>query len=142
LTQPTRANFERELAQVCLRYGLGVIPYSPLAAGFLTGKYQRNKKLPQSARAKGIASSRFTEQNWDIIERLQELAHKYQANVAQLALAWLLSKPYMTAPIVGANSVKQLKELMPAASLELSPEDVQKLDEVSSWDRTRTERED
>ena len=68
LTQPTRADFERELARVCETYGVGVLPYSPLAGGFLTGKYERGAALPDSKRAEGIADKRFTEQNWNILD--------------------------------------------------------------------------
>ncbi len=141
LVQPTRANFEREIARVCEAYGLGVIPYSPLAGGFLTGKYRRGEELPQSVRAQGIASNRMNEQNWSILDKVLEIAANRGAHPAQVALAWLLSKPYVTAPIVGANSVAQLADLMPAASLQLSSEEIAALNEVSSWPLSRTERE-
>ncbi|WP_018467858.1 aldo/keto reductase [Calidithermus timidus] len=141
LVQPTRANFEREIARVCEVYGLGVIPYSPLAGGFLTGKYRRGEELPQSVRAQGIASNRMNEQNWAILDKVLEVAAGRGVHPAQVALAWLLSKPYVTAPIVGANSVAQLGDLMPAAGLQLSRDEVAALDEVSSWPLSRTERE-
>jgi aryl-alcohol dehydrogenase-like predicted oxidoreductase len=141
LVQPTRANFEREIARVCETYGLGVIPYSPLAGGFLTGKYRRGKGLPESVRAQGIANSRMNEQNWSILDRVLEVAAGRNAHPAQVALAWLLSKPYVTAPIVGANSVAQLRDLMPAAGLQLGSEEVAVLDQASDWPRSRTERE-
>lgn len=141
IAQPTRANFERELARVCETYGVGVIPYSPLAGGFLTGKYQREGEQPESARAGEISKTRFTEQNWAILDKLREVAANRDAHVAQVSLAWLLHKPYMTAPIVGANSVEQLNELLPAAELQLTHEEVSMLDEVSGWERSRTEKE-
>lgn len=141
LVQPTRANFEREIARVCEVYGLGVIPYSPLAGGFLTGKYRRGEGLPESVRAQGIANSRMNEQNWAILDKVLEVAQSHGAHPAQVALAWLLAKPYVTAPIVGANSPAQLADLMPAASLQLSREEVAALDQVSDWPRSRTERE-
>lgn len=141
LVQPTRANFEREIARVCEAYGLGVIPYSPLAGGFLTGKYRRGEGLPESVRAQGIANNRMNEQNWVILDKVLEIASKRGVHPAQVALAWLLAKPYVTAPIVGANSVAQLRDLMPAASLQLSSEEVAALDQASDWPRSRTERE-
>ncbi|WP_027891507.1 aldo/keto reductase [Calidithermus chliarophilus] len=141
LVQPTRANFEREIARVCEAYGLGVIPYSPLAGGFLTGKYRRGENLPESVRAQGVANSRMNEQNWALLDKVLEVAAGRNAHPAQVALAWLLAKPYVTAPIVGANSVAQLRDLMPAASLQLSSEEVAALNEVSSWPLSRTERE-
>jgi aryl-alcohol dehydrogenase-like predicted oxidoreductase len=141
LVQPTRANFEREIARVCEAYGLGVIPYSPLAGGFLTGKYRRGEGLPESVRAQGIANNRMNEQNWAILDKVLEVAAGRNVHPAQVALAWLLAKPYVSAPIVGANSVAQLRDLMPAASLQLSSEEVAALDQVSDWPRSRTERE-
>lgn len=141
LTMPTRMNFERELARVCETYGLGVIPYSPLAGGFLTGKYRRDQPLPESVRAQGIASGRFSEQNWKILDKVLEIAQQRGAHPAQVALAWQLSRPFITAPIVGANSVQQLQDLLPAAQLQLSAEEVAVLNEVSSWPPSRTERE-
>lgn len=141
IASPTRADFERELARVCETYGVGVIPYSPLAGGFLTGKYSQDGPPPESARASGIAKIRFTEQNWTILDKLREIARTHEVPVAQVSLGWLLSKPYMTAPIVGANSVEQLGELMPAAELELTAQEIASLDEASGWTRSRTERE-
>lgn len=141
LAQPTRANFEREIARVCETYGIGVIPYSPLAGGFLTGKYRRDQPLPESVRAQEITNRRYSEQNWAILDKVLEVARQRGTHPAQVALAWLLAKPYVTAPIIGANSVAQLRDLMPAAGLQLSREEVAALDEVSSWPLSRTERE-
>jgi aryl-alcohol dehydrogenase-like predicted oxidoreductase len=120
---------------------VGVLPYSPLAGGFLTGKYKRDAALPDSKRAEGIANKRFTEQNWTILDEVREVAAAHDAHPAQVALAWLLAKPYMTAPIVGANSVAQLQDVLPAATLQLSSEEVAALDEASDWEHSRTEQE-
>lgn len=141
IAQPVRERFERELAPVCETYGLGVIPYSPLAGGFLTGKYQRDAAQPESARAGEIAAKLYSDANWAILDKLREVATAHDVPVAQVSLAWLLSKQYMSAPIVGANSVAQLDDLLPAATLTLAPEEITALDEVSSWERSRTERE-
>lgn len=141
IAHPTREIFERELARACETYGVGVIPYSPLAGGFLTGKYKKGEPLPDSVRAKGIGQNRFNDKNWAILEVLEEVASSNNANVAQVSLAWLLSKRYVSAPIVGANSIEQLRGVLPAATLQLSASDLERLDEVSSWDRTRTEEE-
>ena len=126
---------------MCETYGVGVIPYSPLAGGFLTGKYKKDEPLPDSVRAKGIGENRFNDKNWAILGELEKVASDNGANVAQVSLAWLLSKPYVSAPIVGANSVEQLHGVMPAAELELSPSELDRLNEVSGWERTRTEKE-
>ncbi|MCL4454247.1 MAG: aldo/keto reductase [Deinococcus sp.] len=141
IAQPTRANFEREIARVCENYGIGIIPYSPLAGGFLTGKYQKGQPLPDSVRAQGIAGSKFNDQNFATLDKLKEIASSKGTTVAAVALAWLLSRPMMTAPIVGANSVKQLQDLLPAATLVLSAEEVAALDTASDWPRARTEKE-
>jgi len=141
LTQPTRANFERELAPVVQTYGLGVIPYSPLSAGFLTGKYRRDQPLPESVRAQTVVNRKYNEQNWSILDKVMEVAAHHNARPAQVALTWLLSKPFMTSPIVGANSVQQLSELLPATELLLTASEIELLDQVSDWPRSRTERE-
>lgn len=142
IASPIREQFERELAKVCEFYDLGVIPYSPLSGGFLTGKYQKDDALPESERAKAIAGSRFSDKNWAILAKLREFAANHQVPVAQVSLAYLLAKPYVTAPIVGANSVEQLKDVLPAATLNLASSELAALDDVSGWSKTRTERED
>jgi aryl-alcohol dehydrogenase-like predicted oxidoreductase len=141
IAHPTREAFERELARVCEAYGVGVIPYSPLAGGFLTGKYRRGEPLPESARAKSVGDTRFTDRNWAILDALREVAEARGAHVAQVSLAWLLAKPFVSAPIVGANSPEQLRELLGATEVQLKEEEVATLDEVSGWVRSRTERE-
>ena len=138
LASPARANFERELAQVCQHYGIGVLPYSPLGGGLLTGKYRRGAPLPDSARA-AENQHRMTEQNLTLIDELIAIANAHGATPGQVALAWLLAQPFVTAPIVGANTSDQLRELLPAASLVLSAEEVDRLAKVSSWPRARTE---
>ncbi|MBS3933869.1 MAG: aldo/keto reductase [Truepera sp.] len=141
IASPTRETFERELAKVCATYQLGVLPYSPLAGGFLTGKYRRDQPLPDSVRAQGIAGQRFSDKNWQILDALSEVAARHGVPVAQVALAWQLHQPFMTAPIIGANSVAQLQELLPAATLSLEAGELEALNNVSSWEASRTERE-
>ena len=128
-----REEFERELMPLAEDQKLAVIPYSPLAGGFLTGKYKRNRPLPLSPRAETIKRRFFTEKNFTIIEELEKMAFKYAAKVSQIALAWLFSKSYITAPIIGASSVEQLMENLGALDVELEEEDLKKLDEISSW---------
>lgn len=141
LLAPTRAHFERELAPVCLEYGVGVVPYSPLGGGLLTGKYRRDGQLPDSVRADENAE-RLTEQNLDTIETLVAVARRREATPAQAALAWLLAKPWVTAPIVGANRVDQLDDTLEALDVALTDDDIADLDAASSWQRSRTEREE
>ena len=95
-----RAEFERELKDVCRTYGLGVIPYSPLAGGFLTGKYRKDQ-TPESARAER-AKRYASEKNWQLLEKMETLAQARGSwSVSQVALAWLLSDPLITSPIIG-----------------------------------------
>lgn len=130
-----RAEFERELMALCRDQGLGVIPYSPLAGGFLTGKYRRSATLPPGTRATVSDSVRryMTERNFAVLDALQEIAQAYGATMAQVALAWLLHNPVITAPIVGANTPQQLDELLGALAVHLSGEDIARLDQVSAW---------
>ncbi len=141
LVQPTRANFERELAKVCLEYGIGVIPYSPLAAGFLTGKYRRGQPLPDSVRAGGIGSSRMNEQNLDLIEKLVEIAAEHNTTATRVTLAWMLAQPFMSAPIIGANNTTQLADSLGAIDLSLTEDQIKAISSVSDWTRARTDLE-
>ncbi len=140
LLSPTRANFERELQKVAVEYGLGVIPWSPLGGGLLTGKYRRGQPMPESVRA-GEAAQRLTDANFDTVETLQSVADAHNAKPAQVALAWLLAQPAVTAPIIGANSVAQLQELLGTLSLNLSAKDLAEVSRISDYERARTELE-
>lgn len=126
-----REEFERELASVGKTYNIGVIPYSPLAGGFLTGKYRRNL-TPASTRASGV-KRHFTESNWELLDRMDALAKEKKAAVSQLALAWLLADPLITSPIIGANTPEQLAESLGALEVTLSSEEKALLDEATAW---------
>lgn len=126
-----RAEFEREHEKVCEDQGIGVIPYSPLQGGFLTGKYRRGV-TPDSVRAKGLEKF-FTDRNYDLINLLEERGKAHNATVTQMALAWLLHRPSITAPIIGANNVAQLAEVLGSLEVKLSDEDIQAIDEASAW---------
>jgi len=128
-----RAEFERELAEVVAAYGLGVIPYSPLQGGFLTGKYRRGESLPDSARAEGIQKRYFSERNFDLLDVMAEIGQAHGQGIPQMALAWLLANPLVTAPIVGANDVGQLRASLAATDLRLSEEEMARLNELSDW---------
>ena len=122
-----RAEFERELKPLCEEEGIGVIPYSPLAGGFLTGKYRRDS-VPPSARADGIQQRYFNDRGFAIVEKLEEVGKARNLSVAQTALAWLLTQPVITAPIIGANSVEQLAESLGAAGVRLNGEEMDALE--------------
>ena len=128
-----RAEFERELLAVCETYGVGVIPYSPLAGGFLTGKYRRDTPLPDSQRAEG-RQKYLTEQNFVVLDKLDEIASTHNATVTQVALAWFLADPVITSLIIGATSLEQLEENLGALDVKLSIEVRQTLDELTAWD--------
>jgi len=129
-----RDEFERELSAVCKTYHLGVIPYSPLAGGFLTGKYRRNL-IPNTARAGG-AKRYFNERNWSLLDQMDALAKEKNASVSQIALAWLFADPLITSPIIGANSVEQLKDNLGALGVNLTSAEKSKLDKASAWKET------
>jgi aryl-alcohol dehydrogenase-like predicted oxidoreductase len=126
-----RAEFEREQETACLDMGIGVIPYSPLQGGFLTGKYRRDQ-VPESVRAGGLEKF-FTERNFQLIDILDERGQAHNATVAQMALAWLLQRPAITSPIIGANSVDQLLDILGCLEVKLTAEDVQAIDAASDW---------
>jgi aryl-alcohol dehydrogenase-like predicted oxidoreductase len=128
-----RGEFERELSDLCLSEGIGVIPYSPLAAGFLTGKYRRNAPLPESGRAEGIKRRYLHEQGFNLIDVLEEIAGNHNATPAQIALAWLLTRPGVTSPITSANTSEQWHDLAGATEVHLSAEDIDRLDAASEW---------
>jgi aryl-alcohol dehydrogenase-like predicted oxidoreductase len=140
LVAPVRANFERELALVSLRYGIGVLPYSPLAGGFLTGKYRRNQALPSGVRVEGN-KQRMSDQNFDIVEKLIEIAQRHDSTSTRVALAWLLAQPFVTAPVIGANTTGQLADSMGAPELVLSEEEISEISKVADWEKSRTDRE-
>jgi aryl-alcohol dehydrogenase-like predicted oxidoreductase len=128
-----REEFERELATVTTKYGLGVIPYSPLEGGFLTGKYRRNQALPNSARAERIRERHFSTRNFALLDKMEQIGRAYDQGIPQIALAWLLTNPLVTAPIIGANTVEQVEENLAAAGLRLNMEEMQALDRLSAW---------
>ncbi len=129
-----RAEFERELKGLCEEEGIGVIPYSPLAAGFLTGKYRRGEPVPDSARASGIQRRYLNDRGFTILEALEKLGKTRGQSIAQMALAWQLSQPVITSPIIGANSVEQLNDSLGAVGVRLSEEEMKALDVVSAWE--------
>jgi aryl-alcohol dehydrogenase-like predicted oxidoreductase len=128
-----RAEFEDDLKPVCEEEGLGVIPYSPLAGGFLTEKY-RGGSIPEGTR--GATSGRIREYADDaekvaLLDAMAAIGGDYGKTIPQVALGWLLSQPVITAPIVGARTVEQLEELLGAVGFRLPDEAMQRLDEAS-----------
>lgn len=132
-----RAEFERELLPLCQDQRLGVIPYSPLAGGFLTGKYRKEAPVPKSARAQGIVDRYLSDKNFTLLERLETLGKKRGKTILQMALGWLLTNPVVTSPIIGANTVEQLREILGAVGLRLSQEEKATLNEPSAWENEK-----
>lgn len=130
-----RAEFERELADVCRTYEIGVIPYSPLAAGFLTGKYRQGQDLPDSDRANS-ARRYFNERNWALLDLMEAIGREQGASISQIALAWMMADPLITSPIIGPRNLEQLRDNLGAVQVRLSPEEKQRLDEASDWKNT------
>jgi 1-deoxyxylulose-5-phosphate synthase len=127
-----REDFERDLRRVCRQRGLGVIPYSPLAGGFLTGKYRQGQPLPESVRA-GRLKHAFTERNGAILDALDAAARACEASLSQAALAWLLADPLITSPIIGPNTLEQLDDNLAAVRVALPEEARRALDQASTW---------
>jgi aryl-alcohol dehydrogenase-like predicted oxidoreductase len=126
-----RDEFELQLADICRTYSLGVIPYSPLGGGFLTGKYQPDSPKVDSQRAKGVQRY-FSDQNWDLLDKLEQLGLEQGGkSISQIALAWLLSDPLITSPIIGPRTLEQLEDNLGAIGLRLTGDEKQFLDEAS-----------
>ncbi len=128
-----RAEFERELQPLCLDQEIGVIPYSPLGGGFLTGKYRRDSDTPESERAGGIKRRYMNESGFTALEKLDEIGGGIEATIAQTAIAWVLANPAVSSAIIGANSIEQLEDTFKGAEIELSAEDKEALDKVTAW---------
>ncbi len=128
-----RAEFERELQALCLDQGIGVIPYSPLGGGFLTGKYRRDTPMPESARAKGVQRRYMNERGFAAVDKLEEVGRAHDATVAQTAIGWCLANPAVTSAIIGATSIAQLEDTVKGAAVKLSAEEKAALDAVTAW---------
>ncbi len=122
-----RTEYERDMAAICHKYGLGVIPYSPLAAGFLTGKYRKDNPLPESVRSVS-AQKHMTIQNWVVLDKLELLGKTLGKSISQMALGWLLSRQEITAPIIGPRTIEQLNDNLGAVGLRLSATEMQALE--------------
>jgi aryl-alcohol dehydrogenase-like predicted oxidoreductase len=125
-----RSKFEGPLEDLCLEQQLGVIPYYGLAGGFLTGKYRSKADLNLSPRGAGAAKY-LNEQGLGVLAALDEVAAGHAATPGQVALAWLMARPSITAPIASASNPDQLSELLASTRLELSAGDVEQLDRAS-----------
>lgn len=127
-----RQTFEQQYLPLCEKFDLKVMTYYSLAAGFLTGKYRKLEQIEKSAR-KGMIMKYLNENSLNVLNVLDELAEKYHAQLSEISLAWLISKSFVMAPIASATTTAQMDSLLSAAKLQLSAEDLQRLNSVSSW---------
>lgn len=128
-----RSGYEAGLEALVQREQLGVISYYSLASGFLSGKYRRSEDAVRSpARGQAVVAKYLNPRGHRILGALDDIAGKHAATAPQVALAWLVARPSITAPIVSATSVEQLREILAAATLALSAQDIAELDEASA----------
>jgi aryl-alcohol dehydrogenase-like predicted oxidoreductase len=129
---------ERDLIPLCQAFGIAVIPYNPLGAGMLSGRYRRGQEPPAESRfGQGEYGRMYQGRYWsevafDVVEELERLAREEGTSPARLALAWLLSRPGVSVPIIGASKPEQLRDSAGALDLKPSPETLTRLDEVSA----------
>ncbi len=127
-----REGFETQFEQICLDNHIGVINYYALASGFLTGKYRSEADLDKSPRGGGVKNY-MDERGFRILKALDEVSEQYNSSPASVAIAWLIARSSVTAPIASVTSLSQLEDLTKAASLKLDVEDISILDEASAW---------
>ena len=128
-------DIERELVPAAQAYGLGVIPYFPLASGLLTGKYKHDAPLPEGTRlanTQRLASRYMTERNWRKVERLNQFCEARNRSLLELAFSWLLARPQVASVIAGATRPEQVEQNVAAAGWVLSQDDVAEIDRVLS----------
>ncbi len=127
-------DLENELVPLCLDQKLGILPWSPLGGGFLTGKYRRGKERPKNARRTDPENQflQFDEnKGFDIVDELEKIAKNHNATIAQAALNYLLRKPGVSSVIIGAKTKEQLKDNLKTSDWEMTPDEVKQLDELS-----------
>jgi aryl-alcohol dehydrogenase-like predicted oxidoreductase len=120
-------DYEEELAPLVDEHGLAEAPYFALARGFLTGKYRPGRPAVKSRRAEAASAYLQSPRGIAVLEALDEIAHDHRVSLAAVALAWLRTRPHVVAPIASARTPEQLAEILPAARLELSEEEAERL---------------
>lgn len=127
-----RQDYETNLEQLCHEHNLGVVPFYSLASGFLTGKYRSEADFNKSKRGGGMTKY-LNDRGFKILDGLDKVADEYKTSQASVALAWLIARPSITAPIASATSIDQLKDLIEATELNLSTEAIKLLNTASSY---------
>lgn len=128
-----RSEYETELEELCLSEGLGVLSYYSLASGFLSGKYRSEADLDKSAARGSSAAQYLNPRGLRILNALDEVADKYGATQAQIALAWIMARPGFTAAIASSTKIEQLNELLQATAIDLDNESIAELNEASTY---------
>lgn len=126
-----RAEFEKDMQPVCVENKISVIGYYSLASGFLTGKYRSVEDVGKSARGAGIQQKYMNERGFRILQALDQVADKHGSKPGSIALAWLLTRPAVAAPIASATNLDQLRDLTRAVHVKLDQKDVELLDQAS-----------
>ncbi|MCL6646046.1 MAG: aldo/keto reductase [Dehalococcoidia bacterium] len=126
---------ERELLPMAQAYGFGIIPWSPLAGGLLTGKYRRNAPPPEDSRyanldANPLYRRRMNDAIWDVVEPLESLAREKGTTISRLALAWCIHQPVVTSPIIGPRTMEQLEDNLGALEVTITDEDRKAIDRI------------
>jgi aryl-alcohol dehydrogenase-like predicted oxidoreductase len=127
-------DIEKDLLPAMQGYGLGLLPFFPLASGLLTGKYKRNAPLPEGTRlanTQRLADRYMTEANWPIVERLESFAAKHGRSMLELAFSWLAAKPTVSSVIAGATKPEQVEQNVKAADWALTPEEIAEIDKLT-----------
>jgi aryl-alcohol dehydrogenase-like predicted oxidoreductase len=121
---------EANLLPICADQGIGVIPWSPLAGGFLTGKYERGEDPPENSRAGSddYTRRRFTDENWAVLDEIRDIAAGKDATPAQVSLAWLLHKDVVTAPVIGPRRMAHLEENVGALHVDLTADEIGRIE--------------
>ena len=125
---------ERDLVPLMRERNMMLLPYAPLAGGFLSGKYQRNRPLPKNARlaySSHHASDVINERNWDIADRLRDFASRTNRNLLDIAFGWLLARPVTASVIAGAMTPEQIEQNVRAGSVKLPADEVAELDRIT-----------
>ena len=123
-------SIESELLPFCQKYDVGVLPYYPLANGFLTGKYRRGENIPEGTRLGVNDRGMFTEENFDLIEKLDSFSSKREKTVLDLAFAWLLARDEISSVIAGATSAEQVVSNAATAEFVLTKEEYNELSSI------------
>ncbi len=126
-------DIEHEVVPFLTDNNLGLMVWSPLASGFLTGKYTRENPVPHDSRRASFDFPPINkEKGYEVVDKLKEISEKHDASIAQIALAWLLEKPYVSSVLVGATKISQLEDNLGAADLRLPEDDIKTLDELTA----------